>query len=720
MNIIRKLMGRRQFLMATGLGAACALTCKKLAGFIDRNLIASSAFAAEKAAVDNIKAAGNRCPHLLSPLRIRDTVLKNRIMHTVSPTYLMQGPENFPAEMYRNHYSNVARNAAIVSMSTHFGSYPKAYAKGQHGPSANFCDDIWEDIPPVHNYVERLMEDIHCEGAMILFAGATGGMGGVGMPGAIPGVGAMPGGAGGPGGRPRGGPPGAVPPDGMPQDNAPQGNMPAPKGLPWSSLSVEEIVAEAKDLEDRGYDVYLMRTQSIEAHQAVRNATNLLIMSEFGTGIGGGMRGGSGSPGIDNDNQPDADELEQAVETAKKLEGLSDILWIRLHKHPNAWVQDKAKPYSLAYAEAIKKAGVKILTCPSAGFHDPVQNDQFIAGGMTDMVGMTTPFFADAELVRKVKEGRADDVVPCIACNNCHGISMSKGPWYSTCTVNPEWGLPPYKLRGITSPQVVKKVAVIGGGPGGMKAAVVAAERGHKVTLFEKSDSLGGLLKISDYSRWRWNFKDFKDYLIHQVNKSGIEVKLGTSATPSMIKSGGYDTVLAATGAMPVISRMKGADAGNVFDIVSSYSNKKDLGKNVVVIGAGKFGTEAGLGLAKDGHNVAVLTSARGLIEPENHGPHNLEHQQTLIQNHPNFSYELGVMVRSITGGKVAYTDSTGNEKTIKADSIVIYSGLRPMMDEAEKFIGSADEVLLLGHCTGKNGSLQKTMRSAFFIASQV
>ena len=85
---------------------------------------------------------------------------------------------------------------------------------------------------------------------------------------------------------------------------------------------------------------------------------------------------------------------------------------------------------------------------------------------------MTTPLFADAELVRKLMEGRADDIIPCVGCENCHGISMSDGPWYSTCTVNPTWGMPPYQMKGITPPKTSKKVAVIGGGPAGMKAAL--------------------------------------------------------------------------------------------------------------------------------------------------------------------------------------------------------------------------------------------------------
>jgi thioredoxin reductase len=336
------------------------------------------------------------------------------------------------------------------------------------------------------------------------------------------------------------------------------------------------------------------------------------------------------------------------------------------------------------------------------------------------MIGMTTPFFADAELVEKVAAGRADDVIPCVQCQNCHGISKTSGPYYQSCTVNPKWAAPVYKLQNIHAPKMTKKVAVVGGGPAGMKAAIVAAERGHSVTLYEKNDDLGGLLKISDYSQWRWNYKDLKDYLVHQVNKAGVDVKLNTAATPKMIKAEGYDTVLVATGAEPVISRMRGADADNVFNILECYSNKKALGKNVVVIGAGKFGTEAALGMAKDGHKVTVLTSGKDMIEPECIGPHNVQNQEDIYKNHPNFSYATEVMVKSITGGKVAYTDSKGVENSVKADSIVIYSGLKPRMDEAEKFIGSADQVLTLGDCTGKNGTLQLAIRSAFFMASQI
>jgi NADPH-dependent 2,4-dienoyl-CoA reductase/sulfur reductase-like enzyme len=383
-------------------------------------------------------------------------------------------------------------------------------------------------------------------------------------------------------------------------------------------------------------------------------------------------------------NQPTADELEQAVEQVRKLEGLADFVYIRAGSaHPNSFCQDQDMPWSLAYAEAIKKAGLKILTCPGAGFHDPVQNDEFIAKGLTDMVSMTTPFFADPELVKKVAAGMADDVVPCYQCQNCHCISMLKGPHYATCDVNPKFGTPAYKIQGITAPRKIKKVAVIGGGPAGMKAALVAAERGHKVTIYEKDTALGGLIKFSDHSQWRWNMKVLKDYLIHQVNKNGVEVKLNTRATPEIIKSAGYDTVLVATGAEVIESKMKVAAAANVFNILTCYSNKKALGRNVVMIGAGKIGTEAAICIAKDGHNITVLAPGDEMIDAEDAGPHNVGNQERIYKNHPNFKYVMKTTVKGITGGKVTYTDEKGLENSIQADSIVIWSGLKPRMDEA-------------------------------------
>jgi NADPH-dependent 2,4-dienoyl-CoA reductase/sulfur reductase-like enzyme len=420
--------------------------------------------------------------------------------------------------------------------------------------------------------------------------------------------------------------------------------------------------------------------------------------------------------------KPSAAEIEKAVEAARKLEGLVDIFFIKEGGSAGAsWATGKYEEGpAYYYAEAIKKAGVKILTCIGSGLHDPVKNDEYIAKGITDMVAMTTPFFADGDLVKKVSAGRGDDVVPCVQCAYCHAESMAKGPHFARCTVNPKWAAPAYKLRAIEAPLTKKKVAVIGGGPAGMEAAIVAAERGHKVTLFEKEAELGGTQRITDYSTWIWTYKLYKDYLVNQVKKKpAIEVKLNAKATKETNKAGGYNTVLVAVGSEPVKPTVKGADAGNVFDVVSCYTNKKALGTNVVVIGSGKFGTEAAVSMVLDGHKVTMLAGDT-LIGKEDIGPHTVTEQTEIYRNHPNFKFELNTTVTDVSGGKVTYTDKDGAVKSIPADSIVFSSVMRPRTEEAASFAGAADEVRLVGDCTGTNGRINRAIRSAFFVASQV
>ena len=253
-----------------------------------------------------------------------------------------------------------------------------------------------------------------------------------------------------------------------------------------------------------------------------------------------------------------------------------------------------------------------------------------------------------------------------------------------------------------------------------MKAAITAAERGHRVTLYEKSDSMGGLQQHTDFTAYKWSYKNFKDYLINQVKKAGIETNLRTTATPEMIKAKGYDVVLVALGAEPIASNIPGADGKNVFNILSVYSNKDALGKNVVLIGGGLFGTETGLCLVKEGYRVTELTSEKQLIPEEFIGSHNREIQIDIALNNPDFKFVVEAVATGVSDGKVTYRDATGSEKSVQADSVVIYSGLRPRMDEAIEFSGSAPQVLLLGDCTGRGGMLYKTIRSAFFVASQV
>ena len=152
-------------------------------------------------------------------------------------------------------------------------------------------------------------------------------------------------------------------------------------------------------------------------------------------------------------------------------------------------------------------------------FQDTDLNEEHIASGKTDMIAMARPFICDPGYGKKINEAGGEETVPCIMCNKCHGSSPLTGPWFGVCSVNPKLGIES-TLKVIDAAALSKKVAVIGGGPAGMKAAITAAE-GHKVTLYEKNAFLGGLLQHSDFSRSNGRSKTSRITLFVKLKKQG-------------------------------------------------------------------------------------------------------------------------------------------------------------------------------------------------------
>lgn len=664
MNLNKLLIGRRQFLVAAGVTSGSAMAYKRLTQFIDPVLEEGVANAADKTTIADQKGTGYKYSHLLSPLLIGDKIVKNRMIHTVgSPPHFLQGPENFPSNVTRIFYSNVAKGAAIVLCPTALGSgqgEPQVSKRVGVGDSIHMSSYDATD-PGVQNYIAQIIEGVHSMGSLVL-GGSIGG---------------------------------------------------------------DDVVDTAKNLADQGVDVVTMGGRNLsdqnairaaaEQMQAVKNATNLIIAMYLT------IQHPLLRPETSDSVTRSCPTLDEAISAAKAFEGLVDIFQFRpaaeMGMHPTGWNMEKGKPDALYLAKAIKDAGVKMLLAPNAGFQDLDENEEFITSGVCDMITMSRAWHADPEYGKKAYEGRGEDVVPCLLCNRCHGPGFD-GPWFAACSVNPKIGLES-TVSAIDLPGKSRKVAVIGGGPAGMKAAITAAERGHKVTLYEKSDSLGGLLRHSDYSSYKWPYKKYKDYLVSQVKKKGIEVLLKKEATPEMVKAKGYEVVLAAIGADVIVPRIPGYDGKNVYDLMSVYGREKELGKNVVVIGGGEFGVETGIYLAAAGHRTTMLTSEKELLCIDRvHNPGYIVYTYEYLEN---FHYILEAIPKGISERRVTYTDANGNEKSIQADSVVLYGGLRQKKADALKFSGSAKNAFLaIGECGGKGGNIMNVTHSAFFAASQI
>jgi thioredoxin reductase len=450
--------------------------------------------------------------------------------------------------------------------------------------------------------------------------------------------------------------------------------------------------------------------------EAIKRSTNLILTMSMM------LRHPDLRPETNDGQSQTLTSLEDGIAIAKAFDGHADILMLTvgagMASHPTNWNMKKDEPLTLKLCQAIKDAGVKMLIAPNGGYRDPDLNEKFIAEGKIDMVVMSRAWNSDGEYGQKLYDGRGDDIKPCILCNKCHGLSMN-GPWITVCSVNPKLGLES-TVNTIRPPAFKKKVAVIGGGTAGMEAAVTAAERGHDVTLYEKTDALGGLLKHSEFSDHKWTLKDFMDYQIRQVKKAGVEVKLNTTATPEMIKAKGYDAVIAALGAAPVSkSKMRGADGKNVMMGMEVYGREKELGKDVVFIGGGEWGVQTAMYLAEKGHNVMVLSPEQELLTLDR--VHYPEYIIDTYDHMKNFDYETQVIPQRIDGKKVYYTNASGAEKSVKGDSIVIWAGLRARSGEAMTFAPSAGKAFYaVGDCTTNGGNIQKSVRSAHFAAAQI
>jgi 2,4-dienoyl-CoA reductase-like NADH-dependent reductase (Old Yellow Enzyme family)/thioredoxin reductase len=744
MNIKKSLIGRRQFLIATGVTSASALALNKLTGAVANPVFQTgSAIASDASGGPVIKGAySDKYSHLLSPLRIGNIALKSRMMQTPSIPRNLVGPEDISADQMIDHYANIAKN----------------------GCSICFVEGISNtNNETLNRYHAQMIDAIHFGGSLACTGAshsAEGPMPAGGGPGGAPGAG-----SGGASGGATGGTPGGAGGgeeyaignrttmwngDGRLQRETPAREIPAE----MIQEMIKTTAENAKLLKSFGYDALLfgmsyrksMLAQALspvlntrkdnyggsrenrarlalEMFQAVKKACGqdfLVIANISGEELGKGWDG-SYSGGY---------TTEDAVEYTKVWEGALDILMVRgwsdNESHPTSFNFPKGDPPLLRYSEAIKKGGAKIVVAPNGGFRNPDLNEEYIATGKADMIAMARNWIAEPEYGRKLQEGRGEDVVPCLLCNECH--THGRAPWLDGCTVNPKMGIAHRLPRLIDPPAVSRKVAVIGGGPAGMKAAITASERGHRVDLYEKNDYLGGQLKIMDYVSFKWTFKEFKDYLVRQVKKSGIEVHLSTHATPEMIKAKRYDAVLVALGSEPIIPDISGATRSNLLAPVFAHGNKA-LGKNIVVIGGDQIGTETGMHLVEAGRRVTVLaieksiTEATQTIKPFDSSEFYLSSSRWEPLG-DTFSYITEITIKGISEKKVIYMDARGNEKSIQADSVIVSAGRKPRLDEAMEFAGSARRFLIIGDCDAQSDvvrkGIRKAIRSAFAAASKI
>ena len=341
-------------------------------------------------------------------------------------------------------------------------------------------------------------------------------------------------------------------------------------------------------------------------------------------------------------------------------------------------------------AEGIKK----VVTVPviAVGRITPEAAESILAEGKADLIAIGKGLLADPELPSKVASGRLDDITPCTVCFGCRDDVGSPTVVGIRCQVNVALGREEeYKILPAKKP---RKVLVVGGGPGGMEAARVAALRGHKVTLWEKEPRLGGQLIQAAIPPQKDRIARLTIYLQTQLKKLDVEVELGKEATTTMIEEFKPEVVVLATGVKPLVPEIPGMDQAHVVQAGDVLEGKVETGDRVIVIGGEVVGCETAEFLAEKGKKVTVTRRSPEMA---------LGVGRTLRAFFLGRLLEKGVTLipeikyNEVTSNGVVVTTKEGEKKTIEADTVVLATGAIP---EKKLYQGIKDKVPE-AHCIG-------------------
>lgn len=364
--------------------------------------------------------------------------------------------------------------------------------------------------------------------------------------------------------------------------------------------------------------------------------------------------------------------------------------------------------------EARKAVSVPLI---NAGTHNPESAVELIESGNVDFINMGRALIADPELPNKLLEGRPEDVRPCLRCNEyCIGRIWDKHTKLS-CAVNPQ-AMEEVRFA-IKKTENPKNVVVIGGGPGGMEAARVAAIEGHKVTLFEKSDKLGGVMGDICTAKFKQNIKKLTKWYTVQLDKLGVDIHLNTEITGDEKILEECDNIIIGCGSKPITPPIPGIDGANVITMLAAHRDASLIkGENIVVCGGGASGCDGALEMASEmGKKVTIVE-----MLPECGKDVFFINKITLFRKlaENNVKLMTNTKVVSIKEDGVEVQLEDGTIQIIKADTVISAFGMRPVLTAVDAVKAKYHTKTRTVGDSNRLGKIGEAVRDGFYAATSL
>jgi len=363
--------------------------------------------------------------------------------------------------------------------------------------------------------------------------------------------------------------------------------------------------------------------------------------------------------------------------------------------HPPYYVEEGVFVH---LAEAIKSV-VSIPVITVGRIRNPVMADGIIRDGKADLVSMGRALISDPFMPRKAKEGLLDEINSCMSCNRCIQTLRKEAV---QCAVNPEAGNE-YRFK-ISKSDRPKKVLIIGGGPGGLKAAEVAALRGHQVTVFERDQKLGGRMRLAAIPPKKDIWNDFLDYLERRVRGLRVTLELGKEFSADMLGTVNPDAVIVASGGLPLFPDWKGMKESGALSVDAALSEGGNIRKRVLVVGGGGIGVELADYLSEMGKEVTLVEM---LEEIASDLVTHLKHYLSQRLSEKGVTILTSTKVKELGKGYALVEDASGMRKIDGFDTIVLAVGSRANDRIAKTLEGKVLELYVIGDASEPREALE-------------